>query len=107
MSLPPVLRAAILLRDGLACVYCEGSVSLEVDHVIPSAHDGPDEAENLVTACHACNAEKGVIHVQAFFLHRVLRGYPNTAGQEARVERARAAPVNMGAAYQALYGVGN
>lgn len=104
-SLPPLLRAAIHLRDGHTCVYCGATSHLEVDHIQPRKHQGTDDPENLVTACAACNHEKGTIHVRAFFLHRVLMGYPSTDGQEARLEAARTRPVDLGAAFQALRGV--
>lgn len=104
-SLPPLLRAAIHLRDGHACVYCGATSNLEVDHIQPRKHQGSDDPSNLATACAACNQEKGTIHVRAFFLHRVLMGYPNTDGQETRLEAARARPVSMGAAFRALRGV--
>lgn len=104
-SLPPLLRVAIHLRDGHTCVYCGATSNLEVDHIKPRKHHGKDDPENLATACESCNQEKGTIHVRAFFLHRVLMGYPNTDGQEARLESARARPINLGAAFQALRGV--
>lgn len=105
-TLNPIFRAAIFLRDEGECVYCR-ALAVEIDHVTPSAHGGSDEADNLVAACHDCNHEKGVIHVKAFFLHRVLRGYPNTDGQEARLEAALARPLDMGAAFAALMGIQN
>jgi 5-methylcytosine-specific restriction endonuclease McrA len=104
-TLPPLLRAAIRLRDGLTCVYCGATTNLEVDHIWPRKHGGTDDPSNLVTACEACNQEKGTIHVKAFFLHRTLMGYPNTEGQEARLEAARARPLDLGAAFLALRGV--
>lgn len=105
-TLNPIFRAAIFLRDDGECVYC-GAMATEIDHVIPSAHKGSDEATNLVASCHDCNHEKGVIHVDAFFLHRVLRKYPRTAGQRERVIAALARPLDMGAAFAALMGVQN
>jgi 5-methylcytosine-specific restriction endonuclease McrA len=102
--LNPILRAAVFLRDKNMCVYCGSNVKLEADHVVPTAHGGKNEAGNLVAACHACNHEKGVIHVDAFYLHRRLRKYPNTSGQSQRVLDALKQPVDMGAAYQIVMG---
>lgn len=104
-SLPPLLRAAIFLRDGHRCVYCGATKRLEVDHVRPRKHQGTDTPDNLVTACDSCNQEKGTIHVRAFFLHRELMNYPHTEGQEARLEAALARPIDLAAAFAALRGV--
>jgi hypothetical protein len=55
------LRIAVLERDGYRCVYCGATAAearLEVDHVIPRAGGGRDEATNLVTACRPCNNGK-------------------------------------------------
>lgn len=105
-SLNPIFRAAIFLRDEGECVYCR-RLANEIDHVIPSAHEGSDNADNLVACCSDCNQEKGVIHVKAFFFHRVLRGYSHTDGQEARVSAALARPLDMGAAFAAVMGIQN
>lgn len=55
------LRYEILRRDNHACRYCGGAapdVKLTVDHVVPVALGGTDDASNLVTACQPCNAGK-------------------------------------------------
>lgn len=40
------------------CVYCGTWEANEVEHRIPRARGGTDDAANLVSACHACNHEK-------------------------------------------------
>lgn len=61
----PKKRLALYLRDGLACAYCgqgiESGARLTLDHLVPhSATDRPDNsAENLITACVACNSARG------------------------------------------------
>ncbi len=55
------LRFEILRRDNHACRYCGGvapDVKLTVDHVLPIALGGTDDASNLVAACADCNAGK-------------------------------------------------
>jgi hypothetical protein len=60
-------RLEIWRRHHFRCVYCgyDGSRSfkalryLTVDHLKPKAKDGSDADDNLVTACRACNADKG------------------------------------------------
>ena len=41
-----------------ACYYCGSVHRLSVDHLIPRIKDGPDEADNLIWACRACNSSK-------------------------------------------------
>ena len=105
-TLNPIFRAAIFLRDEGECVYCR-RLANEIDHVVPTAHGGTDDAGNLVACCSECKQEKGVIHVKAFFYHRVLWSRPNTDGQEERVAAALARPLDMGAAFAALMGSQN
>ena len=55
-------RQTIFARDGFRCVYC-GRVrdveDLSLDHVEPRVKQGDHSPGNLVTACAACNTEKG------------------------------------------------
>src|SRR5690242_10010956 len=58
------LRFEILKRDNFTCRYCGRSAAateLRVDHVIPVALGGSDMPDNLVAACHDCNAGKSSI----------------------------------------------
>ena len=59
----------------IACAYCGvvgirqwtasnrfygvGGAPLELDHVAPYVHGGPDEANNMEWACNGCNLRKG------------------------------------------------
>lgn len=61
MALSKRLRYEILRRDNHTCRYCGASapdVKLTVDHVVPVALGGSDDASNLVAACADCNAGK-------------------------------------------------
>lgn len=61
MAVSKRLRFEILRRDNHACRYCGASAPdapLTVDHVVPTALGGSDEASNLVTACRDCNSGK-------------------------------------------------
>ena len=53
------LELRVLARDKGACRYCRGRNWLLIDHVVPRARGGPTTEENLVVACHHCNAIKG------------------------------------------------
>jgi len=50
-------RAAILARDGHACVLC-GQPGREVDHVVPVSAGGGDEPSNTRTLCRDCHARR-------------------------------------------------
>jgi 5-methylcytosine-specific restriction endonuclease McrA len=58
----PFSRANIYARDHYACQYC-GHVfptsDLTFDHVVPVAHGGRKDWENIVTCCITCNRRKG------------------------------------------------
>jgi 5-methylcytosine-specific restriction endonuclease McrA len=62
-AVPPRLRFQVMQRDGFRCVYCGRTAAegarLHVDHVIPVTAGGPNEQDNLVTACEECNLGKG------------------------------------------------
>lgn len=65
MALTKRLRYEILRRDNHTCRYCGESapdVKLTVDHVLPVALGGKDDATNLVAACRDCNAGKSSSH---------------------------------------------
>lgn len=53
-------RKAILARDSYRCQYCgRRGIKMTVDHVSPRRLGGTFAWDNLVCACHACNAKKG------------------------------------------------
>lgn len=61
MAVSKRLRYEVLRRDNHTCRYCGAQapdVKLTVDHVVPIALGGKDEAGNLVTACAPCNSGK-------------------------------------------------
>lgn len=41
------------------CAYCGTWIAATVDHIIPTAAGGSDEADNLASACWTCNSRKG------------------------------------------------
>lgn len=61
-SISKRVRFEIFKRDGFTCQYCgahpPGAI-LHIDHIEPLAAGGPDEADNFITACEACNLGKG------------------------------------------------
>ncbi|MEJ2184700.1 MAG: HNH endonuclease [Gemmatimonadota bacterium] len=66
-------RDRIFRRDDYTCVYCGqrfDADELTVDHVEPRVKGGDNSAGNLVTACAACNTEKGGAPAWAYLAHR-------------------------------------
>ncbi len=61
MAVTKRTRYEVLRRDGFRCRYCGATpaeAELRVDHVTPRALGGSDKPDNLVAACHDCNAGK-------------------------------------------------
>ena len=58
-------RLAIYLRDGFQCQYCgrdlkdAPSAEVGLDHLVCSSAGGDNTEANLVTACRACNSQRG------------------------------------------------
>src|SRR5690554_1950827 len=52
-------RHNIFRRDQNECQYCGAKKTLTIDHVIPKSKGGKTNWQNLITACHRCNTQKG------------------------------------------------
>lgn len=92
------LRFEVLTRDGYRCRYCGASAEtteLHMDHVVPRAAGGRDTADNLVTACVACNygkADRKIVGIPVGFsltpdkrparLEKMRRGLAAANGDE-------------------------
>ncbi|MBK6734015.1 MAG: HNH endonuclease [bacterium] len=57
-TIPPALRAAVLVRDRHRCASpgCGATRFLEVHHITPRQAGGANTADNLVTLCSRCHA---------------------------------------------------
>lgn len=55
-----------LRRDGARCRICGFDTLVEVHHIIPRRHNGPDTLDNLITLCpnHHTMADRGLISVE-------------------------------------------
>jgi 5-methylcytosine-specific restriction endonuclease McrA len=56
--IPRELRLAVFERDGGKCVECDSSFDLQYDHILPFAHGGATNLENLQLPCGDCNRAK-------------------------------------------------
>jgi 5-methylcytosine-specific restriction endonuclease McrA len=58
---PPLCNETLFHRDGHLCLYCGETFAprqLSRDHVRPLSQGGPDNWNNVVTACVRCNNHK-------------------------------------------------
>ena len=95
-------RLAIYIRDNFICMHCGmdlrkiqpgDGIRIELDHVIPASKGGSNAADNLITSCSACNAQRGNKDIEE--VHPLL-------SQRAHIERALALPLNIHLAKQIL-----
>lgn len=67
MPVSPAEGLKILERDNFCCRYCgldgkasfENALVMSVDFVVPRAHKGKKDSDNLVACCRPCNMIKG------------------------------------------------
>jgi 5-methylcytosine-specific restriction endonuclease McrA len=58
-------KARVRERAGYRCEYCQLEqndsplAALHIEHIIPKAHGGTDDPDNLALACIDCNLHKG------------------------------------------------
>jgi len=62
--LPVDLRDQLLAVDDRRCAYCftteaNSGQPMTVDHIVPTAQDGPTTFDNLCFCCRRCNEFKG------------------------------------------------
>lgn len=58
----PIVRNAVIRRDGYVCGICSEPVEpndVHLDHIIPYSRGGPTTVENLRVTHSACNLRKG------------------------------------------------
>lgn len=70
-------RLAIMLRDGMQCVYCHAGVeqgaSLTLDHITPWSLRGNNTEYNLITCCLSCNSRRRDTHLSQFATPQVIK----------------------------------
>ncbi len=61
------VQQKVWVADGLKCMYCGrqmGDVQLTIDHFVPLEMGGANDTSNYLSACRACNREKGAMNPQ-------------------------------------------
>lgn len=70
-------RLAIMLRDGMQCVYCQTGVedgaSLTLDRITPWSLRGNNTEHNLITCCLSCNSRRRDAHLSQFTTSQVIK----------------------------------
>lgn len=63
------IRDNVIARDGLACCYCNTSLTYEtvtMDHIVPDSKNGTFNTTNLTVSCSSCNNNRGDVHFFEF-----------------------------------------
>lgn len=54
-----VRKAMLAASPGALCAWCHRRPATTVDHVVPLAHGGTSDPDNLILACSECNSSRG------------------------------------------------
>jgi hypothetical protein len=97
------------ILDGALCWYCGAFDPSQVDHVMPFARGGSDNADNLVAACARCNLDKSDMTLDEWELDRRARGasWPPPAWNDTLWEVITTVPTPYVAAIAARLDSGN
>ena len=60
------VREYLLEKWGRACIYCDATGVLNLDHLTAKSKGGSDRVSNLAPACPACNQRKGNTDIRVF-----------------------------------------
>ena len=86
-------RAAILRRDGHACVWCGREPwphDLTLEHLLPRSRGGHSTPENLTPACRTCNRARRSRPVSAYVRELIAAGRaPRLPALETSLRRLR------------------
>jgi 5-methylcytosine-specific restriction endonuclease McrA len=69
-SFTPAEWLELVALYGGRCAYCGSTDPLEADHRIPLARGGSNLIENILPACHSCNARKHLMSEAEFRARR-------------------------------------
>ena len=83
----PSTRFAIYHRDRFACIYCESTTKLSLDHLVPEELGGTHVMTNLVTSCFSCNSARGAKPLRVWLRYLREQGV-NTSKIPARIRKS-------------------
>lgn len=66
--LKPSEVLAVKEKAGGICYYCDCANPTDVEHMLPVCRGGTNDLSNLVMSCHRCNARKGKMTAEEFFV---------------------------------------
>ncbi len=58
-TVPKTTRVRVFQRDDYRCKYCQSTIHLTLDHILPFSLGGSHAPENLQVLCRKCNRKKG------------------------------------------------
>lgn len=98
VQIPKAVRQAVFENDEYSCVYCQSSQDLTIDHKVPESRGGSHTADNLCTACRACNAKKRDLTQQEFLAryNETLQKRSKNTDTEEETEKSLLAPSDDG-----------
>lgn len=94
-------RLAIYIRDDFTCQHCgldlhnirpSDGFRITLDHIVPVAREGTNNATNLITSCSTCNERRGTKLIEVMHPH----------GTHAILLFQAARPINIHLAKQVL-----
>jgi len=83
----------LMSAHGGRCLYCGVADRLQVDHIVPIARGGGNEASNLAPACKPCNFDKRASSLAAWLARRPDLSPRDIADRWARANREGELPL--------------
>jgi len=75
-KVPEYIRAEVVARDGVHCVYCgKGPLhkgKLYLDHIVAGSRGGQTTPANLTVSCGPCNMRKSARELNHYIEQRLL-----------------------------------
>lgn len=73
---PAYRESQIFQKTNWRCAYCADKPATTIDHIKATSRGGSNSRDNLIGACHACNAEKANLLLEDFRARRGVTEFP-------------------------------